>query len=300
MRTHQEQMYQAAQAFLEHDYHTCLALLQQAVPQALEPAQQKMLLDCYSELGEYDAVLAYVKEQDATLFEIEGVAMLYVHALCMTQRFLDAWFVSVALADLALQERVSTMESSYLMLHPEQVRLKERQLLELKQGKRQAKTWNEFLTTLTSQQAKAMLPQLLLYTQQTQVHLKSKAAELLVKLHETRTLPVTHPISQEEQLVSFVHLTTLEASPQLQALDQASRKLAAQPQVLYATVAEIRAHWAYLYPFLPEVATVKQWVDVYALDYTEQKNPLESTQTVEERKIQETKEIIRRNFSLFS
>lgn len=296
---HQKTLERANDAFAKEDYQACLQALNQLVPESLGKTEQKMIISCHLALGEYEVALVYMK-QHPELLTTKEMYVDYLQALCMTYRFLDAWFVSCALDDVSLQQKVLDMENAYLQFHPEQKIKKERELLDLAQGKRQSKNWLAFLDGLTSQQAKELLPALLVYQTQTQAQLKSKAAELLVKLKETRRLEVTHPLTMKVHSIEFSALTTLEQSPQLQALDQMSLILATQPQVLMATVTEIRAHWAYLYPFLPEVAEVKQWLDVYALDYKILKTDTNETQTASGKNIQETKEKIRLKFALFS
>lgn len=296
---HQNTLERAKDAFTTQNYQACLQALHQLVPESLGETEQKMIVSCQLALGEYEAALTYMKKHPELLTTKEMYTN-YLQALCMTYRFLDAWFVSCALDDVSLQQKVLEMENAYLQFHPEQKIKKERELLDLSQGKRQTKNWLAFLDGLTSQQAKALLPALLVYQTQTQAQLKSKAAELLVKLNETRHLDVTHPLTMKVHRVAFSELTTLEQSEQLQVLDQTSLILATQPQVLAATVTEIRAHWAYLYPFLPEVTQVKQWIDVYALDYKILETHPKETQTASAKNIQEIKEMIRLKFSLFS
>lgn len=290
---------QAKTAFLNEEYHACLSALAQLVPESLAKEEQEMIVHCQMALGEYEAVLLYLKEH-AALLTTQNMYTCYIQALCKTYRFLDAWFVSCALGQDDLQQTVLMMENGYLQFHPEQATQKARQLLDLKQGKRQVKAWLAFLEGLTSQQAKTLLPELLVYQAETQVALKSKAAELLVKLNESRVLDVTHPLTKQQHAIDFSTLTTLEGSKQLQVLDQESRRLANEPQTLAATVAEIRAHWAYLYPFLPEVKDVTQWIDVYALDYKVSHLAQPVYQEIALANIQETKEKIRLKFSLFS
>jgi len=277
----------------KQDYLAAKKDFQQLYQQTPTYTYAKKLVTVLQHLDDYTAALALADEHfNAFINDADGFVR-YFHLLLLDTQFLAAhkllFYEKKQDQFFALKEELTQLENAQSLLSDDLIKAKSRHLdaLDKMQKPIAPRDWQELIKGIS-------LPDFLMICQK---YLKSaqnpfippKLVEELVKVGATGEVTIDN---------KKVELSQLPLPEEAEVLDKTiaviEEEVQDNPQLEDLIIPEVKAHFALLYPFLPDKKCAVDWAQSYILEYKAMFGEDISTRQLDDyQKIQEKKKKIR-------
>lgn len=226
----------------------------------------KKLILAMQNLGDYSGALQLADDHfTAFMNDSEGFT-IYFHLLLLDAQFLTAHkllsYIKTAKKLGKLEEELQQVEKTHSLLSADLKTAKKRQLEELDKTKQpfNPRDWQSFIKDIS-------LKDFIILCQEYLIHAKNpfippKLVEELVKDGAKETVNV------HGKKVNLAGLPLPEdAEVLVKTITAIEEKTQDNPQLQVLILPEIRAHFALMYPFLPDASRAEDWAQSYLLEY---------------------------------
>lgn len=233
---------------------------------SFEGAQQ--LVEVYRLLGDFEGALFYAQEYEAKYLAQTDLFESYIHLLLLDTQYLYVHRLLKNYPNEKLEKDLIQLETAQEFIGAHDLQIKE-QLFEnwshLRQPILGAK-WKKWLKGLSLSRFIHLTNKYLPTT--TNPFLLPKVIEELVYCGVKETIGVKNIFGQFEE-INLADVKLLNQSPQLALFLQLINDVWANDdlQLAEGIAMEGQAHFSLLYPFLPTVNEVPDWVESYGLEY---------------------------------
>jgi tetratricopeptide (TPR) repeat protein len=232
----------------------------------LEPTFQhcQKLVETLQHLGEFTQALDQAEDYLENFLNNPSSFEMYLRLLMLDGQYLavHSWLHQTVLSFDELKQDLQKLEFAQELIGANDRVLKRRQLQEWESTGYPVpqKPWNEWLKNSSAADFLRLCQEFLPTAKNP--FIIPKLVEELVKIGADGEVMICG------QIVHLSELTLLEKTPTLQQVHKLlKQKQLKDVQLEEMIIAEIHAHFALLYPFLPNESEVLAWVDSYLLEY---------------------------------